>query len=160
MTHKFFVLREMRRGDLKQVVELDAICYPLNPWKASSFRHWLKSNPLADELLDEVDAHVVVDQAENRVIGYAITQIPHDAIDHQEVIKLGVHPDYRKQGAGTQLILNILNIRPKRIKVMFTIINEKNLTGQVWARELGWKCVQTLPKFYDTEDAYCFEIGG
>lgn len=154
-----FVLREMRNADLRQVAELDKICYPLNPWKAGVLRHWTRSSQKAEEYVDEVDSYVVYDNAEKRVIGYSLTQIPHDATDHQEIIKLGVHPDYRKQGIGSQLIFNLLQIRQKKTKVMFTIINEKNVTGQLWAKELGWMCVQTLPLFFKTEDAYVFEIG-
>lgn len=157
-----YVLREMRSSDLKQVAAIDAVCFPLAPWKAGTFRHWTREKQETGEYIDKSTAFVVVDSAANKVIGYSITRQASERPVHIELVKLGVHPGYRKKGVGSQLIFNILQIQPKKVRFLFTIVNETNVDGQLWAKGLGWTCVQVLPtgQVFETEDAYVFEIGG
>jgi len=98
-------LRWMIKRDLREVVAIDEISFML-PWSEQYFRERLK--------FDKALGMVAV--AGGKVVGYMVFECwP----EHLGLIKISVHPDYRHQGIGTELI--------KRLKWKLAIHSRKKI---------------------------------
>ena len=98
-------LRWMIKRDLREVVAIDEISFML-PWSEQYFRERLK--------FDKALGMVAV--AGGKVVGYMVFECWQE---HLGLIKISVHPDYRNQGIGTELI--------KRLKCKLAIHSRKKI---------------------------------
>ena len=98
-------LRWMIKRDLREVVAIDEISFML-PWSEQYFRERLK--------FDKALGMVAV--AGGKVVGYMVFECWQE---HLGLIKISVHPDYRHQGIGTELI--------KRLKWKLAIHSRKKI---------------------------------
>ena len=98
-------LRWMIKRDLREVVAIDEISFML-PWSEQYFRERLK--------FDKALGMVAV--AGGKVVGYMVFECWQE---HLGLIKIAVHPDYRHQGIGTELI--------KRLKWKLAIHSRKKI---------------------------------
>ena len=84
----------MNTDHVSQVAELEKLCFS-DPWSENSVSSEL-NNPLSLWL-------VAVDG--ERVAGYVGSQ---SVMGESDMMNIAVHPDYRKQGIGTGLILELI----------------------------------------------------
>ena len=88
-------IRPMMLADIPAVMEIEHRSFSL-PWSENSFR---------EELTDNDKAHFFVAVMAERVIGAAgYWQIE----DECHISTVGVHPDWRRQGAGELLLVHML----------------------------------------------------
>ena len=84
----------MNESHVAQVAELEKICFS-DPWSEKSVASEL-NNPLAFWLVAEDNG---------RVAGYIGSQT---VLDETDMVNVAVHPDYRKQGIATALIVGLV----------------------------------------------------
>ena len=85
----------MTSDHVAQVAELERICFGTEAWSEKSVASEL-NNPLSFWL-------VAVDG--DRVAGYVGSQT---VLDESDMMNVAVHPDYRKQGIATALIVGLV----------------------------------------------------
>ena len=89
-------IREMKRKDLDQILEIEKLCFPL-PWSRESFLSELK-NPLARYIVAE----------ESFVLqGYAGIWL---IFDEGHITNVAVHPRARGRRIGELLLVNIVTL--------------------------------------------------
>ena len=94
------ILTNMRQEHVAQVAALEKLCFR-DPWS---------ENSVASELHNALSLWLVAVDGE-RVAGYVGSQT---VMDESDMMNVAVHPDYRKQGIATALILGLVEELRKR----------------------------------------------
>ena len=94
------ILTNMSQEHVAQVAELEKLCFR-DPWS---------ENSVASELKNALSLWLVAVDGE-RVAGYVGSQT---VMDESDMMNVAVHPDYRKQGIATALILGLVEELRKR----------------------------------------------
>ena len=137
------VVSPMQIADVPAVHEIERLSF-LTPWPAYAFEHELKGNRLARYVVARVDEHVV---------GFAGIWT---MVDDAHITTFGVHPDWRRQGIGRQLLLNIAEVAIAiRARRMTLEVRPSNLAAQALYRAFGFEVAGRRPGYYtdDGEDA-------
>ena len=88
------IITEMKEQHVQQIAELEKMCFH-DPWSESS---------IASELNNRLSLWFVAVQ-EEQVIGYVGSQT---VLGETDMMNIAVHPNYRKQGIGTELIEHLI----------------------------------------------------
>ncbi len=133
----------MRESDLDSVMEIEQASFP-TPWSRNAF---------LSEITENRRACYLVARENGRVAGYVGIWI---ILDEGHVTNLAVHPDFRRQGIGEQLMLAIMAYARSRGARRITLeVRVSNLVAQNLYRKLGFVSVGTRPGYYhdNGEDA-------
>ena len=101
LVRRKMMIVSMTSDHVAQVAELERICFVTEAWSEKSVASEL-NNPLSFWL-------VAVDG--DRVAGYVGSQT---VLDESDMMNVAVHPDYRKQGIATALIVGLVEELRKR----------------------------------------------
>ena len=137
------VVGPMRLDDVSAVHEIERISFR-TPWPAYAFEQELRGNRLA---------HYIVARAGERLVGFAGIWL---MVDEAHVTTFGVHPDWRRQGIGRQLLLNLVELaRTIGARRMTLEVRASNESAQALYRAYGFEEVGRRPRYYtdDGEDA-------
>lgn len=88
------IITEMKEQHVQQIAELEKMCFR-DPWS---------ENSIASELNNRLSLWFVAVQ-EEQVIGYVGSQT---VLGETDMMNIAVHPNYRKQGIGTELIEHLI----------------------------------------------------
>jgi ribosomal-protein-alanine N-acetyltransferase len=137
------VVDPMRLEDVSAVHEIERLSFR-TPWPAYAFEHELRGNRLA---------RYVVARAGPQVVGFAgIWQM----VDDAHVTTFGVHPDWRRQGIGRQLLLNVAELSVAMGARRLTLeVRSSNEAAQALYHAFGFEIAGRRPHYYtdDGEDA-------
>ena len=137
------VVGPMGVDDVRAVHEIERLSFR-TPWPAYAFEQELRGNRLA---------RYVVARAGDRVVGFAGVWL---MVDDAHITTFGVHPDWRRQGIGRQLLVNLAElssaIGARRMTLEVRVSNE---AAQALYRSFGFDVVGRRPRYYtdDGEDA-------
>jgi ribosomal-protein-alanine N-acetyltransferase len=137
------VVDPMRLDDVVAVHEIERLSFR-TPWPSYAFEQELRGNRLA---------HYVVARAGDRVVGFAGVWL---MVDEAHVTTFGVHPDWRRQGIGRQLLLNLVELsRTIGARRMTLEVRASNEAAQALYRGFGFDEAGRRPRYYtdDGEDA-------
>ena len=101
LVRRKMMIVSMTSDHVAQVAELERICFGTEAWSEKSVTSEL-NNPLSFWL-------VAVDG--DRIAGYVGSQT---VLDESDMMNVAVHPDYRKQGIATALIVGLVEELRKR----------------------------------------------
>jgi [ribosomal protein S18]-alanine N-acetyltransferase len=133
----------MLASDIAQVHEIERLSFS-TPWPAYAFEQELKGNRLARYL---------VARAGDRVVGFAGIWT---MVDDAHVTTFGVHPDWRRQGIGRQLLLNLAELSVAIGARRMTLeVRASNIAAQALYRSFDFEIVGRRAGYYtdDGEDA-------
>ncbi len=137
------IVEEMRLDDVAAVHEIERLSFA-TPWPAHAFEQELRGNRLA---------RYVVARAGETVVGFAGVWL---MVDEAHITTFGVHPDWRRQGVGRQLLLNVaelsVTLGARRMTLEVRVSNE---AAQALYRSLGFEEAGRRTRYYtdDGEDA-------
>jgi [ribosomal protein S18]-alanine N-acetyltransferase len=137
------VVEPMRLEDVAAVHEIERLSFR-TPWPAYAFEQELKGNRLA---------HYVVARAGDRVVGFAGIWM---MVDEAHITTFSVHPEWRRQQIGRQLLLGLVEqsvtIGARRMTLEVRASNE---SAQSLYRSFGFEVAGRRPGYYtdDGEDA-------
>ena len=137
------VVEPMGLADVMAVHEIEQLSFSV-PWPAHAFEQELRGNRLARYL---------VARAGEQVVGFAGTWL---MVDDSHITTFGVHPDWRRQGIGRQLLLGIADLSVAIGARRLTLeVRESNEAAQALYRSFGFEIVGRRPRYYtdDGEDA-------
>jgi ribosomal-protein-alanine N-acetyltransferase len=137
------VVDPMRLEDVPAVHEIERLSFR-TPWPAHAFEQELRGNRLA---------RYVVARAGDTVAGFAGVWL---MVDDAHVTTFGVHPDWRRQGIGRHLLVNLYELSVALGARQMTLeVRVSNGAAQALYRSLGFEIVGRRPHYYtdDGEDA-------
>lgn len=133
----------MRLDDVAAVHEIERLSFS-TPWPVHAFEQELKGNRLARYL---------VARAGERIVGFAGVWL---MVDEAHVTTFGIHPDWRRQGIGRQLLLNLVELSVAIGARRMTLeVRASNEPAQALYRAFGFELTGRRPRYYtdDGEDA-------
>lgn len=133
----------MRFEDIPAVHEIERLSFR-TPWPAYAFEQELRGNRMARYLVARV-GEVVVAFA-------GLWLMP----DEAHITTFSVHPDWRRQGVGRQLLLSMLELVYALGASRMTLeVRLSNLAAQALYRGMGFTIAGQRPRYYtdDGEDA-------
>ncbi|MCC6617785.1 MAG: ribosomal protein S18-alanine N-acetyltransferase [Chloroflexi bacterium] len=137
------VVDAMTPDDVLAVHEIERLSFAV-PWPPHAFEQELRGNRLARYL---------VARAGGSVVGFAGIWL---MVDDAHVTTFGVHPDWRRQGIGRQLMLNLAELSIAIGARQMTLeVRVSNQGAQALYRSFGFEVVGQRPRYYtdDGEDA-------
>ncbi len=137
------LVEPMRPEDVPLVHEIERLSFR-TPWPAYAFEQELKGNRLA---------RYVVARAGDQVVGFAGVWM---MVDDAHVTTFAVHPDWRRQAIGRQLLLNLAELSVAIGARRMTLeVRVSNGAAQALYRSFGFEIVGRRPRYYtdDGEDA-------
>jgi ribosomal-protein-alanine N-acetyltransferase len=137
------VVDPMRIEDVPAVHEIERLSFA-TPWPAYAFEQELRGNRLA---------RYVVARAGETVVGFAGIWL---MVDEAHITTFSVHPDWRRQGIGRQLLLNLVELSGTlRARRMTLEVRSSNDAAQALYRSFGFAVAGRRPRYYtdDGEDA-------
>jgi ribosomal-protein-alanine N-acetyltransferase len=166
------MVEPMRLVDIEAVLDIDRLSFPL-PWSASSYRYELTQNahsyffvalapqsgaaaPRAgwrERLSDLLRSSPEAAAPPRLVVGYAGFWY---IVDEAHISTIAVHPDWRGQGAGEQLLVAVLERALDLNAVQATLeVRVSNTRAQNLYRKYGFEEVGRRRRYYrdNGEDA-------
>lgn len=124
---------------LNELENLHRACFPSKPWTAQDFADLKKSG-----------CDIIASQ--NGFIVYRAVA------DEAEIITIGVHPDARRGGiASAMLVVAEQDLRARGIKKLFLEVAENNSPARQLYERAGFHQIGIRPKYYDGVDAIMME---
>ena len=136
-----YQITAMKPEHISQVAELERVLFSA-PWDENSLRSELE-NPLSLWL---------VALCGDRVAGYVGSQT---VLGESDMMNLAVHPDFRRQGLGRQLVNALVYELEEDSHCMLLEVRQSNEGAIALYRALGFRQVGKRPNYYKrpTEDA-------
>jgi ribosomal-protein-alanine N-acetyltransferase len=137
------VVEPMRLEDVSAVHEIERLSFR-TPWPAYAFEQELNGNRLA---------HFVVARASDRVVGFAGIWM---MVDEAHITTFSVHPEWRRQQIGRQLLLSLVDLSISIGARRMTLeVRASNESAQRLYRAFGFEVAGQRPGYYtdDGEDA-------
>ena len=134
------LIREMTAADVATVADLEELSFP-EPWPAAVF----------DKELALPRRVYLVAEEEGRVVGYGgMMLVEGDA----HVMTIAVHPEHRRRGAATRLMLALIEAALARGAANLTLeVRVSNDAALGLYRKFGFSAVGLRPGYYRDEDA-------
>ena len=87
-----------RKQEIQAVSDIEAIIQPQDAWSYKTLSDLLEQ--------DSVQLLIVINDAEE-VVGYCLYQV---VFEQAEILRIGTHPDYQRQGIASQLFTTLNTI--------------------------------------------------
>lgn len=129
-------IRRMQVKDVPEVVEIDRSSFTL-PWTERAFRYEVEGNRAARCWVATLDGKVVA-----LLVVWLI-------LDEAHIATVATHPQYRRQGLGTRLLIKALvSAREEGAQKALLEVRVRNIaTQRIYAR-LGFVEVGRRPNYY------------
>ncbi len=125
----------MREQHVSQVAELEKICFS-DPWS---------ENSIASELNNQLSLWLVAED-NGRVAGYIGSQT---VMGESDMMNVAVHPNYRKQGIATALIVGLVEELRKQESYCLTLeVRASNENAISLYRKLDFREVGCRKNYY------------
>ena len=129
------IIRRMTPGDIGEVKRLLDICFGSSAWSEDSVRSQLER--------PESSCYTAV--CDESIVGYLAFEV---IADEGSVVKLAVHPDYRRQGIARELIQGALD-DSKEMTAVFLEVRQSNIPAISLYSGLGFEEVGIRRDYYD-----------
>jgi ribosomal-protein-alanine N-acetyltransferase len=142
------LIRRMRLEDVPAVHEIDTFSFSL-PWSERSFRYEVTQNPVSRGWVAEVNGQI----AAMLVLWFIIDEV--------HIATIAVHPDYRRQGIGEQILLCALrSAKGEGAQRAFLEVRAGNFAAQAMYRKYGFVFTGIRPGYYkdNNEDALLMDL--
>ena len=128
-------IKKMTDAHITQIAQLEKMCFS-DPWSESS---------VASELENRLSLWLVALDGDT-VAGYVGSQSVLDAAD---MMNIAVHPDYRRQGIGRDLVLALAEaLQEKGIRSLMLEVRQSNTPAIALYEQLGFRQVGLRPNYY------------
>lgn len=138
--------RYMQMSDLVDVADIS---------RRSSALGWDESEFVRHSQMRNVAGYVAV--RGRRVLGYVVIRSNKDSI---EILNMDVHPEFRRNRVGCQLIARVLRkLNHARRKIVHLSVPERAVGTQLFLKRNGFEATATQRGSAGEDDSYLFERG-
>ena len=142
------LIRRMTLEDIPAVHEIDMLSFSL-PWPERSFRFEVTENPVSRGWVAEVAGQI----AAMLVLWFII--------DEAHIATIAVHPDFRRQGIGEQILIYALRAaQDEGARRAFLEVRTSNAGAQAMYKKYGFEIAGVRPHYYrdNNEDALLMNL--
>ncbi len=133
------IVRKFTPNDLKRVFEIESM----------SFNQSYGIEMV--QQLYEMGVGFLVAEEDGYVIGYVIFWIKYE--DQGHIISIAVDKNYRRLGAGTQLLVKAISILSLlNIRAIYLEVNENNIGAVEFYKTFNFKIDRVVPGYYENGD--------
>ncbi|MBR2665847.1 MULTISPECIES: ribosomal protein S18-alanine N-acetyltransferase [Methanobrevibacter] len=133
------IVRKFTPNDLKRVFEIESM----------SFNQSYGIEMV--QQLYEMGVGFLVAEEDGYVIGYVIFWIKYE--DQGHIISIAVDKNYRRLGAGTQLLVKAISILSLlNIRAIYLEVNENNTGAVEFYKTFNFKIDRVVPGYYENGD--------
>ena len=128
-------IKTMTEAHVPQIAEIETLCFT-DPWSEKS---------VASELNNRLSLWLVALDGDT-VAGYVGSQ---SVLDEADMMNIAVHPDYRRQGIGRDLVLALAEaLQKKGIRGLMLEVRQSNAPAIALYEQLGFQQVGMRPNYY------------
>ena len=128
-------IQNMTDAHVVQVAEIEKLCFS-DPWSRNS---------VASELNNRLSLWLVALDGDT-VAGYVGSQ---SVLDQADMMNIAVHPDYRRQGIGRDLVLALADaLKEKGVRGLMLEVRQSNAPAIALYEQLGFQQVGLRPNYY------------
>jgi len=142
------LIRRMRLEDVPAVHAIDVLSFNLS-WPERSFRFELTENPTSRDWVTEVNGQV------------AAMLVLWLVVDEAHIATIAVHPDFRRQGLGEQILLHALRaVQDEGARRAFLEVRAGNTAAQALYKKYGFEIAGVRRGYYkdNNEDALLMNL--
>ena len=142
------LIRRMTLADVPEVHGIDMISFSL-PWPERSFRFELTENQISRGWVAEADGKI----AAMLVLWFIV--------DEAHIATIAVHPDFRRQGIGEQILLHALRaVHNEGAQRAFLEVRAGNVAARAMYQKYGFEVAGVRPGYYkdNNEDALLMNL--
>jgi [ribosomal protein S18]-alanine N-acetyltransferase len=142
------LIRRMTLDDVPAVHTIDTLSFSL-PWPERSFRYEVTENPISRGWVADMDGQIAA-----MLVLWLI-------VDEAHIATIAVHPDFRRQGIGEQVLLHALrSVRVEGARRAFLEVRAGNAAAQAMYFKYGFEVVGIRPRYYrdNNEDALLMNL--
>jgi ribosomal-protein-alanine N-acetyltransferase len=142
---KFFI-DWMSRRNMSEVLYIESKSFDLS-WTEEDFLRCLRHRNCIG----------IVAEFDRNILGFTIYELYKSKL---HILNLAVHPDWRRQNVGSQMVQKLMGKLHSHRRTRITLaVRETNLTAQLFFKNQGFRAVRVLRNFYKDggEDAYFME---
>lgn len=139
-----FVLRKANIKDLDHVVEIENLSFA-DPYSRMLLKGLILYAPV-----------FIVAECNKRIIGYVCATVEKDGVLYGHIVSIAVHPNYRRRGIGSALLLRAIeDLRKMGVKIVYLECRVSNEAAINFYKKHGFRIIKRIPSYYrDGEDAY------
>jgi [ribosomal protein S18]-alanine N-acetyltransferase len=140
---KTILFRPMKVTDIPAIMEIEQLSFA-DPWSEVSFEDEITANDLA---------YYIVSLINGNITGYAGMWV---VLDEAQLTNVALHPDYRGQGTGTEILSYMIELAKQLGASIMTLeVRKSNQIAQRIYRNLGFTVRGTRKNYYpdNGEDA-------
>ena len=145
-------IRYMIRRDMPEVLAIENESYS-DPWSDDDFIKVLRQRNSIGMV-----AEVASGKDELKIVGHMVYEIHKTRL---ELLNIAVDQSFRRRGVGRQMISKLYEkLTAKRRSKIQLYVADRNLSGQLFMRSVGFKATAVVREFFPTtgEDAYTMEL--
>lgn len=136
-------IRQIEKVDIEEILAIEKASFT-TPWIYSFFK----------EELDNASSRAYCarpPQGDRLLVGYSVNRA---VLDELHILNIASHPDFRRQGIGTQLFKHSIEENPQA-RIAYLEVREQNKAARAFYHKLGFRVVGRRKRYYsDTgEDA-------
>jgi len=133
-------------NDVESLVDIEKLNTE-HPWSASHFSSSVTNNKT-------LSYGLIVEQ---KLIGYALALV---ALESADLLNIGIHPDYKRQGFGKTLITHLLTeLKQAAVNALILEVRVENHIAINFYQKQGFEGVGTREKYYSNrEDAKIMKL--
>ena len=125
----------MNESHVEPIAEIEKLCFS-DPWSVNS---------IGSELNNKLSLWVVAED-NGKVAGYIGSQT---VLGEADMMNLAVHPDYRRQGIGEQLVLELIRrLQEQGSHILLLEVRASNAPAISLYEKLGFIQVGRRPNYY------------
>jgi [ribosomal protein S18]-alanine N-acetyltransferase len=128
-------IRWMIRRDMPEVMEIEELGFEF-PWSEKDFMRCLRQRNCIGMVAEHGD----------RVVGFMIYELHKKRL---EILKCAVHPNWRAEGIGRQMMEKLINkLSHQRRDKLTASVPERNLDAQLFFRAMGMRAIAIVDDNY------------
>ena len=141
-------LRDMELKDLKQVMEIENLCFK-HPYKEKDLIYEISENPVSNVWVMEYTAKALGIKSIVGFVDYWVT------FDSGTICQIAVHPDIQRSGIGSMMLKEVIkDAYAKRVRTLTLEVRKGNERAIKFYEKFGFKISHSKPAYYsDGEDA-------
>lgn len=127
-------LRKMRHEDLPSILDIESKNYNF-PWSEGIFKDCLKSASYSCWICEELD----------NIVGYSIVSM---AVGEAHIMNICVDPEIQKQGVGSKLLENMIELANKKAETIFLEVRPSNKVAISLYKKRGFNEIGIRKGYY------------